>query len=109
MGNENDYTNRAQNMAVVDIRENRILSITPTNRSISQIQSRDTSDVPLLYVYELDPLPNNNNDDTTTTQQTQQDDISSNDNQTTTQQQQQDNNNNTEEDDNNTESNEENN
>ena len=34
-------TSYAQNMTVVDMRENRMLSITPANRSISQTQSRD--------------------------------------------------------------------
>ena len=56
-------TEYAQNMAVVDIRENRIVSITPTNRNITQIQCRDViGDIPLLYVYQLDPLPNSNED-----------------------------------------------
>lgn len=48
---------RAQDLAVVDLRNGYIDKIAPISWKLQDIQNKDTGDLPLLYVYELDPLP----------------------------------------------------
>jgi len=51
------YAKMAQNMAVVDMREGFIFKIAPNAWRLPDLQNKDTGELPLLHVYELDPLP----------------------------------------------------
>eukprot|EP00546_Thalassionema_frauenfeldii_P016376 CAMPEP_0178897834 /NCGR_PEP_ID=MMETSP0786-20121207/1981_1 /TAXON_ID=186022 /ORGANISM="Thalassionema frauenfeldii, Strain CCMP 1798" /LENGTH=1757 /DNA_ID=CAMNT_0020568457 /DNA_START=61 /DNA_END=5334 /DNA_ORIENTATION=+ len=47
---------RAQNMVVVDMREGYIFKIAPTTWALPDLQNKDTGELPLLHIYELDPI-----------------------------------------------------
>jgi ubiquitin carboxyl-terminal hydrolase 6/32 len=48
---------RAQNLAVVDMRDGYIFKIAPNSWSLQDLQNKDTGDLPQLHVYELDNVP----------------------------------------------------
>jgi ubiquitin C-terminal hydrolase len=47
---------RAQDLAIVDMRNGYIEKIAPISWKLHDIQNKDTGDLPVLHVYELDPL-----------------------------------------------------
>jgi len=47
---------QSRNMAVVDMREGYIFKIAPITWALPELQNKDTGELPLLHVYELDPL-----------------------------------------------------
>lgn len=51
------YRNITQNMAVVDMRDGYIFKIAPNAWSLPDLQNKDTGELPLMHIYELDPLP----------------------------------------------------
>ena len=56
---------RSQDMAVVDMREGFIFKIAPNSWSLTDLQNKDTGELPLLHVYALDPIldkPESNGD-----------------------------------------------
>lgn len=48
---------RAKDLVIVDMRSGYIDKIAPITWKLQDIQNKDTGDLPLLHVYELDPLP----------------------------------------------------
>jgi len=67
-GNDNEddsmvYEQAAQNMVIVKMKEGYISNVVPPKWPLSKMKSRDTGDLELLHVYELDPLPCDNPDD----------------------------------------------
>ena len=50
------YQKMSQNMAVVDMREGYIFKIAPNSWALSDLQNKDTGELPLLHIYELDPM-----------------------------------------------------
>lgn len=50
------YMKMSQNMAVVDLREGYIFKIAPNSWALSDLQNKDTGELPLLHIYELDPM-----------------------------------------------------
>lgn len=52
------YASKAMNMAVVDMREGYIFKIAPNAWRLPDLQNKDTGELPLLHVYELDQMPN---------------------------------------------------
>eukprot|EP00547_Thalassionema_nitzschioides_P000707 CAMPEP_0194214510 /NCGR_PEP_ID=MMETSP0156-20130528/15726_1 /TAXON_ID=33649 /ORGANISM="Thalassionema nitzschioides, Strain L26-B" /LENGTH=1589 /DNA_ID=CAMNT_0038942779 /DNA_START=645 /DNA_END=5414 /DNA_ORIENTATION=+ len=52
---------RSQNMAVVDMREGYIFKIAPTTWALPDLQNKDTGELPLLHIYELDPIHDDEN------------------------------------------------
>jgi len=53
---EDALTSHSRNMAVVDMREGYIFKIAPITWALPELQIKDTGELPLLHVYELDPL-----------------------------------------------------
>lgn len=51
------YILRAQNMAVVDMRDGYISKVASNSWALPELQIKDTGDLPTLHVFELDPLP----------------------------------------------------
>jgi len=53
---EKKYIEMARNMAAVKMGEGHILNILPDLWTLSKLNNRETGEMPLIYVYELDPL-----------------------------------------------------
>jgi ubiquitin C-terminal hydrolase len=53
---EPDYIHRAQNLAVVDVRDGHISKIAPSSWLLHDLQNKETGELPVLQVYELVPL-----------------------------------------------------
>lgn len=51
------YQTRAKNMAVVDMRDGYISKVASNSWSLQDLQNKETGELPLLHVYELDSLP----------------------------------------------------
>ena len=51
------YSDMAQNMAVVDMRDGFIFKIAPNAWRLPDLQNKETGELPLLHVYELEALP----------------------------------------------------
>jgi len=52
---EEKYIRMADNMAAVKMGEGFILNILPNSWTLAKLNNRDTGEIPLIYVYELDP------------------------------------------------------
>ncbi|CAB9510928.1 Putative ubiquitin carboxyl-terminal hydrolase 11 [Seminavis robusta] len=59
---EEVYQKRAKDMAVVDMRDGYISKVASNSWSLPDLQNKDTGELPVLHVYELDPLPEDNTD-----------------------------------------------
>jgi ubiquitin C-terminal hydrolase len=53
---------RAQNLAVVDMRDGYIFKIAPNSWSLQDLQNKDTGDLPQLHIYVLDNVPDDSED-----------------------------------------------
>lgn len=48
-------TRRAEDLVVVDLRDSYIAKIAPTSWSLRDLQNKESGELPLLHIYELDP------------------------------------------------------